>query len=324
MVDVITFPEAVEATKGEDRALLIGNGFSAKYFSYATLLAEANLEEGTPIRAVFEALDTVDFETVVRALEDASVVEAAYGHVEHSEALKGDAQKVREALVTAVNSTHPAHREELDVQYESSAKFLGHFGKVFSLNYDLLLYWVNLEKTKLHDGFGKGSRSDDGRFQIPFVESAYCDIYNLHGGLHLFQVGVGAVKKALNTGDGVIATITQTILNDQELPLYVAEGTSKAKMRKINSVGYLRHCFDQLKENRASVFIFGHSADDNDAHIYRALFSSDAKHIFFGVYQPDQDTLKRFDGQLAKYQKIGGKDISYSFYDAESAEVWSP
>lgn len=322
MVDVIPFQEAIEATKGEDRALLVGNGFSAQYFNYATLLAESKLEDGTPLRAVFEALDTVDFETVVRALEDASVVEMAYGNDRHSEELKGDAQRVREALVTDVNSTHPTHREDLDVKYESSAKFLGHFGKVFTLNYDLLLYWVNLEKIKLHDGFGKGSKSGDGRFQVPFVESAYCDIYNLHGGLHLFQVGAGAVKKALNAGDGVIATITQTILNDQELPLYVAEGTSKAKMRKINSVGYLRHCFDQLKENRASVFVFGHSANDNDAHIYRALFSSGAKHIFFGVYKPDQDTLKHLDGQLAKHQKIGGKGIKYSFYDAESAQVW--
>lgn len=322
MVDVIPFQEAIEATKEEDRALLIGNGFSAQYFNYATLFAEAKLEEVTPIRAVFEALETVDFETVVRALEDASVVEAAYGNGEHSGVLKEDAQKVREALVTAVNSTHPTHREDHDLKYESSAKFLEHFGRVFSLNYDLLLYWVNLEKTKLHDGFGKGNRSDDGRFQIPFVESAYCDIYNLHGGLHLFQVGAGEVKKALNAGDGVIATITQTILIDKELPLYVAEGTSKAKLRKINSVGYLRHCFDQLKENKANVFVFGHSADDNDAHIYRALFSSDAKHVFFGVYKPDPETLKRLNGQLAKYQKIGGKDIKYSFYDAESAQVW--
>ena len=41
MPDVISFQEAIEATDGEDRALLIGNGFSIEYFSYANLLAEA-------------------------------------------------------------------------------------------------------------------------------------------------------------------------------------------------------------------------------------------------------------------------------------------
>ena len=40
------------------------------------------------------------------------------------------------------------------------------FVTVFSLNYDLLLYWVNLEKRLLGDGFGLGAHS--GRFIGPF------------------------------------------------------------------------------------------------------------------------------------------------------------
>ena len=93
-------------------------------------------------------------------------------------------------------------------------------------------------------------------------------------------------------------------------------------MRKINSVAYLRHCYEKLRENTASVFVFGHSAHSNDAHVYHAIFGSDAKHVYFGVYQPDDENLKTLDGDMVKYQKIGGKDINYSFYDAESAHVW--
>ncbi|MEK7453678.1 MAG: DUF4917 family protein [Pseudomonadota bacterium] len=320
MPEVIDFEEAMIRTEGEDRALLIGNGFSAQYFSYSNLLDESGLANGTPMRNLFDALGTVDFEAVVRALEGATIVERAYGNNAHSDELEADAQKVREALVAAVNATHPAHRVELGAKYTSSAAFLERFSTVFSLNYDLLLYWVNLEKRLLSDGFGLGSQ--DGSFHGPFAEEAYCHLYNLHGGLHLFDDGTGEVMKAIDTGDGVIATITSTIANKGRFPIYVAEGTSVQKMRKINSIAYLRHCYDTLRRNAAAMFVYGHSADENDAHIYRAIFASEAKHVYFGVYKPEEDKLKILDGILAKYQKTAGSSAGYTFFDSESAKVW--
>ena len=62
--------------------------------------------------------------------------------------------------------------------------------------------------------------------------------------------------KATNDGSGVIATITDTIVNKKRFPVYVAEGTSQQKMRKINSVAYLRHCYETLRQNPASVRAF--------------------------------------------------------------------
>ncbi|RWO24450.1 DUF4917 family protein [Mesorhizobium sp.] len=318
MPEVITFDEAINATKGKDRTLLVGNGFSAKYFAYKTLLAASGIAEGSALRNVFDALQTVDFEKVVRAIENAAIVEAAYGHEERAADLRKDAQKVREALVQAVKATHPAHREDFD--YGSSAAFLRHFNTVFSLNYDLLLYWTILEETKLRDGFGLGTQI--GRFLGPFREDAHCAVYNLHGGLHLFADKDGEIIKALHTGEGVVATIADTIERKQRLPVYVAEGTSRQKIHKIESMTYLRHCYAKLRENAANVFIYGHSADENDEHVYRAIFESDVKHVFFGIYQPNPDKLKLLDGQLAKYQKVWGKDTKYEFYDSESAKVW--
>jgi len=320
MPDVIDFEEAMKRTEGEDRALLIGNGFSANYFSYRTLLDKSGLDPGTPVRSVFDALRTVDFEAVVRALEGAALVERAYGNDAHAKEIEVHAQEVREALVHAVNSTHPKHREELGAKYASSAEFLKHFSKVFTLNYDLLLYWVNLEKAHLRDGFGLGQQN--GSFRGPFDEEAHCSIYNLHGGLHLFQDGAGEIMKAVDVGDGVIATITEAISVSGRFPVYVAEGTSAQKMRRINSVSYLRHCYDKLRENAAATFVYGHSADENDVHIYRAIFASPAKHLYFGVYQPDKEKLNCLDGVLSKYQKMLGSRTDYTFFDSESAKVW--
>jgi len=321
MPDAIDFQDALKRTDGEDRALLIGNGFSAEYFNYRNLLDKSGLVSGTPIRDLFDKLGTVDFEAVVRSLEGAVLVERAYGHNDHADEIEADAQKVREALVAAVNSTHPAHREDLGLKYASSSAFLSHFQTVFSLNYDLLLYWVNLEKSVLKDGFGLGKTN--GSFHGPFKNDAYCHIYNLHGGLHLFEDDVGDLFKAIDRGSGVIATITEAIIKGRQFPVYVAEGSSAQKMRRINSVAYLRYCYDMLFANPATVFVYGHSADENDAHIYRAIFGSTVTHVYFGVYKPDATKLKELDGLLAKYQRTAGSSVNYTFFDSESAKIWS-
>ncbi|MFT9298325.1 MAG: DUF4917 family protein [Gluconobacter sp.] len=320
MTEFIDFSDALRRSEASRRALLVGNGFSARYFNYATLLDQSGLMIGSPLRNVFDRLRTKDFELVIRALEGAIAVEDSYGHYDHAHQLADDAQCVREALVKAVYATHPAHRREIETSYTSSAAFLRHFSTVFSLNYDLLLYWANFENELFTDGFGLGDKV--GPFIASFSDQAYFSLYNLHGGLHLFDDGFGVVKKAIDGGRGVVDTIADTIINYDELPIYVAEGTSAKKMRKINSVAYLRHCYDKLKRNDKTMFVFGHSADDNDAHIYRAIFASEARHLYFGVYKPDDEKLLWLDGQLARFQRFAGSSIGYTFFDSESAKVW--
>jgi hypothetical protein len=323
MPDVISFQDAIKTTEGQNRALLIGNGFSIDYFNYHNLLEAAGLADDSPIKALFVGLNTVDFEAVIRALEDAVVVERAYGNLEHADQLETDAQAVREALVNAVNATHPAHREELALKYESADAFISHFNTIFTLNYDLLLYWVNLHKERLNDGFGLGAVIDGGRFRGPFKPDAYCHIFNLHGGLHLFQTRDDEVFKAQHTDEGVLATISKTIIEKKRLPLYVAEGNSKAKARKIYASPYLRHCFGKLRQQTGSIFIFGHSADKNDAHIYHAIFGNEnITRVWFGIYQPDEAKIREADAKLAAYHKLEGGKVSYSFFATETAQVW--
>ncbi len=322
MPDLIRFADALQATENQDRALIIGNGFSARYFDYATLLEKSGIEPTSALRKLFDGLKTVDFEAVIRALEGAIVVEQAYGNDSHAAELAENAKDVRAALVRAVNTTHPLHREELAFNYESSSDFLENFGTVFSLNYDLLLYWVNLEKTLLNDGFGLGRPTSDGTFHGPFKKNAYCHVFNLHGGLHLFQDDDGKLFKALDSGAGVMATIAREIRERGRLPVYVAEGTSTDKMNKINSVDYLRHGLQKLRENTSATFVFGHSADENDSHIYEALFCSQVKSIYFGVYEPTIEKMRVLDARLSMYQRASGSSTIYTFYDAKSACVW--
>jgi hypothetical protein len=116
----------------------------------------------------------------------------------------------------------------------------------------------------------------------PFSENADCHVFNLHGGLHLFQDSLGDMMKAIHRGDGVIATITNAISVDRRFPVYVAEGTSGQKCGK-SIPSPICAIATTFRENDAPVFVYGHSADQNDAHVHRAIFMSGAEHLYFGV-----------------------------------------
>jgi hypothetical protein len=257
---------------------------------------------------------------VVKALEGAAVVEMAYGNKAHAEQLVADAMRVREALVHAIRATHPAHREDIQDVIPSCIAFLSLFDEVFTVNYDLLLYWACLsDEARLPDGFGLG-REHKG-FLGPFKTNAHCRVYNLHGGLHLFR-NAEDVDKRLAGAAGVIDAISRTITVSKRFPIYVGEGASPAKMSRIKANGYLSHCYDKLCESTGSFFVFGHSADQNDAHIYQALFNSGIKHLYFCIYKPTADKVKAVSGELARYKARAGSEIEITFVDSESAHVW--
>jgi len=317
--DIIEYDEAMKRAGGKGCSLLLGNGFSIKYFSYKNLLEKADLDDKEPVRVLFDKLGTVDFERVVKALEDAATVECAYGDDVHADQLVQDANKLREALVHAVRGTHPAHREDIEDIIPSCIEFLTPFENAFTMNYDLLLYWVILTESNFNDGFGLGSEANG--YLGPFKEGAYCNVYNLHGGLHLFKNEDDTVEKRLMGATGVIDAIAQAITVEKRFPVYVAEGTSTAKLSRINSIPYLKHCYETLKSSAGPFFVYGHSADPNDAHIYNALFRSKISHLYFCVHQPSTNVAE-VDGELARYKKLARSKIEYTFVDSESVHVW--
>jgi hypothetical protein len=84
MTKLISFDDALKAAGGKDCSILLGNGFSSRYFSYRSLLDKADLTADDPVRVLFDRLKTVDFERVVKALEGAAEVELAYGNGDHA------------------------------------------------------------------------------------------------------------------------------------------------------------------------------------------------------------------------------------------------
>ncbi|WP_407116351.1 DUF4917 family protein [Bradyrhizobium sp. LMG 9283] len=316
---VISFEEAIGLTENVERSVLIGNGFSYAYFNYTNLLKNAGLETNESLLNLFEALKTVDFEYVIRTLEDAALVEEKYHKASRAHVLRKEAQKLRRALVHAIRAVHPNFYTEV-AGIEFAFEFIEHFSNLFTLNYDFLLHWVRLRDTDTFtDGFGLGN--DDGEFRGPFSEEAWCNVYNVHGGLHLFSDADGAVRKRIGE-PAIVEAIGKTIVEGKRLPLYVAEGTSSQKLAKIFGSPYLRYCYEQIRLCKGAFFVFGHSADRNDEHIYLQIFRSGVGHLYFCVHNPTPAKLAQLNADLVRYRALSESNADFTFVDSASANAW--
>ena len=321
MPDPISFAEALAGTEAGKRSLLVGNGFSHTYFNYENLLKNAGLETNPSLLSLFEFFKTVDFEAVIRILEDAAVVEEKYNKPARSLVLRKEAGKLRRALVHAIRDVHPNFHTDV-WGLNSALKFISNFTNLFTLNYDFLLHWVRLQDTrKFTDGFGLGE--DDGEFLGPFSEDGFCNVYNVHGGLHLFERANGEVYKRIGA-HGIIEAIGKTITEDNLLPLYVAEGTSSQKLSKIFGSSYLRHCFNEIDKCEGAFFVFGHSANRNDEHIYDKIFRSKGiDHLYHFIHEPNDAKVAERNAELIRYKNLAGSELEFTLVDSADANVWA-
>lgn len=117
-------------------------------FSFTSLLESAVdsglISESSPIYAVFSKFDTKDFEEVVKLLETSVKVLKTYGAISSSDekAILKDSKSLKEYLVDVITNNHPEKITEIsDEEYLNSANFIKEYEKIYTLNYDLLLYW---------------------------------------------------------------------------------------------------------------------------------------------------------------------------------------
>jgi hypothetical protein len=324
MSDTLSFDDAIKASGSSPRTILLGNGFSIAQaggqFAYESLLEQSGLAENSPIRNVFRVLDTFDFEIVMKALEDAAQVELAYEDKNRSKKFKDDATALREALIHAIRTVHPGIQFDIPkLQRDACAGFLKNFESIFTLSYDLLLYWVILHAAskEFRDGFGLGEEIDGFR---KFDLGGYCNTYYLHGALHLFTDAELDTLKRIVTTNTIIDDIATTIRNRRQLPLFVAEGTVSQKIARIRSVPYLTNCYQELSSINGHLFIFGHAASENDAHVYDAICRSKIEKVFVCVHQPEAN-LASMRERLARYAERR-KKIKWTYVDAATAKVW--
>ncbi|HEY0280951.1 MAG TPA: DUF4917 family protein [Solirubrobacterales bacterium] len=349
MTEVISFERALEASEeiNGNRHLLLGNGFSIacrpEDFSYGNLFEEADLTGlGVDGRELFGLFGTADFERVIEALRRSEEVLRLYGgDPATAERLHADAALVKEALADVLARKHPDAVYSIeDDEYRAARVFLANFdGGIYTVSYDLLLYWTLLQDGEPEidhdDGFRADPDEPDAEWVVWDGFGNYAQrIHFLHGGLHLFDTG-SQLKKITwrRTGIPLVDQIRDA-LAENVYPRVVTEGTSEEKLARIEHSPYLHRGLKSLKACHGTLFVHGHSLDPNDEHVLRRIEDSRVEALFVSLHgDPDSEDNRRIAerarlmaerraeneaGRQARYRK----QLEVRFYDADSAAVW--
>jgi len=355
MPRIISFEEAIaDSAQFRKRHLLLGNGFSigcrAEIFHYASLYAQADFSAIPEVQQAFEVLGTQDFEIVIRTLEAASKLLPFYAPKSAAGAAKmiAHAEALKEILVSTIAANHPGRPNDIfDDEFWACRRFLSHFlagnqpGHVFSLNYDLLLYWTLMHEDapeagaaidlSKNDSFGNDEDDPDTDYVVWQGETAAhsANIHFLHGAVHLFDAGSELQKYTWVRKGEPLVDQSREAIDAGKFPLFVAEGTSAQKKSKIRHHAYLYQCFKVLTANAGigthCFFVFGHSLAENDDHILKRLGRGKFGKLYVSLYgDPESDANKEIiqRAQDLAAQRHERYPLQLAFFDAESANVW--
>lgn len=318
--------------------LLLGNGFSIaarpESFRYGRLLEEADLDVlSVSGEGLFANEETTDFEAVIRALRTTARMIDFYETRDRKLAkrLVADAESLKGVLAATLANKHPDYVGAIsDDEYQAVRRFLGHFERFYTLNYDLLLYWALMQDFEPQVRHDDGFRADPDDPDAPWV--AWNDynqygqnVYFVHGGLHLYVDRATLRKLTFKRTDVPLMGQIRDQLDDGVFPLVVTEGTSEEKHAAILRHGYLAKSLRSLASCEGSLFIHGHSLDPNDRHVLRGIIEGKFKALFVSLYgKPNSranQAIRRRAVALA-HERPERKPLSVEFYDADSAAVW--
>lgn len=355
--------EAYPASRDDPRPhLLLGNGFSMawspKIFSYDNLLKQADLTGAfkalsPAVRKTFDVLETSDFEAVIKLLNSASQILEIYGHQETEllAKIQHDADALKNILAETIAKNHPENPSDIsDSQYPACRKFLSNFRNVYTVNYDLLLYWTIMHgqlEASFKDGFEDpvAGTLDDGE---EYYEESYvkwsignettAEMFFMHGALHLYDAGFETRKfcwsrTGIRLKEQILAAMKQNMF-----PLFVAEGEYEEKFTRINHNSYLTRCYRSFQSQSGSLFVYGLGLKQNDHHICEAIMEGKYRALFVSVYGDEnskenkeikeralylahmKETKEKHKESRSKRYKAKGLDVF--FFDAQTARVW--
>ncbi|CAA0081237.1 DUF4917 family protein [Zhongshania aliphaticivorans] len=342
MTQLRTFEDCMAQAGTAKKHLMLGNGFSVSLFpSIFNYKRLAENIESERINMLFDAIDTHDFEFVMRRLLEAVDIVQHYDSSEGiTEYIHEDIEELKRTLIHVISKSHPPKPSEItDHQYESCRKFLLNFekGKTYTFNYDLILYWVLMHfnddkelKLPCDDGF-RYPHSDE---YVPDEErdtSLHWEIgresgqstYYIHGAMHIFSDGSDIEKLSYaNLGVPLAEQVKQAIDQDR-FPVFISEGSTDHKLARIKKNGYLSRTFSSLKSITGYLFIFGHSIRDEDDHVFDFINQNNRNlKMFIGLFgSPLEPHNQVIINKVERWRK-SHPFKTFEFYDSSSVDVW--
>ncbi|EFC90411.1 conserved hypothetical protein [Dethiosulfovibrio peptidovorans DSM 11002] len=343
------FDECLEIAKKSSSqskpSILLGNGFSMELnksiFSYSALQKVAiESLEGTDkekLEELFKNANTQDFEIILKKIRDAIEITKIICASDSStlRSLEKTYEMVKQCLIKTISKCHPDKPNDIDDwRYDSCQRFIANFDTIYTINYDLTLYWAlmhNYDKENSDNNFIK--HYPDG-FTNPSTTEDYViwdikrgkspSLIYLHGALHIFDDD-GIIKKFTwnRSGRSLKSQITDQ-LERNTFPIFISEGTTSDKKARINGSSILSKGYRSLSNKGGNLFTFGISFSDNDDHLLEAIFNSHVKNLFIGVYGGNIDTnlSNKIQRSVSQLQAPGKTPPQIHYYNTCTAKAW--
>jgi len=325
------------------RHLLFGNGFSMAYdptiFSYNALSTFIERTNNDLLKKLFEVINTKNFELIMHQLDNfveiAKVFKIDQGLID--KILEAN-ETLKNSLIEAVKELHPEHVFIIPEEKSKSCHdFLNHFlsqgGKIYSTNYDLLMYWVLMRnKSELaNDGFGRELENPD---EVTKGEDQQWSelrwginkdkqrIFYLHGTLPIFDTGIEIVKEEYDTQHYLLQKVSER-MEAKSYPIFVTAGNAQEKLNHIMHNKYLAYCYDDFSNIDGSLITFGFNFGKYDTHIIDAINkaahqglrgSNKLLSIYIGVYS--DESLEYIESIKNQFR------CKVNFYNARTVNIW--
>ena len=328
----------------QQATLILGNGFSIGIydkFKYDSLWDEAKKEPTCgetrkyltkDLCSLANKLETgTNFELLLRQLYTAKIVNEKF--TLETKKIEKNYVDLRAALINTIKEIHCEHSEVED-DLNKRIDFLKQFKTVFSLSYDLLVYWIiNLNNRKekaeqtIKDCFDKKFFCYNWeKYSVSFSNETTPRtlVFFPHGALHLLQTANGVVEKIKSEPlNDLLKTIEDAWLNDEDTkhPLFVAEGDYNEKLRAIQSNVYLNTVYEQILpksiNDNHKLVIFGWKMTDLDKHLIKKITSSKPKEIAIGIHHKEnkEDEIKRIKKQFEEFEKLEKEKANKKFFE---------
>jgi hypothetical protein len=333
----MSFQQALQSSQDSERTILLGNGFSIAanpIFDYRNLFEQAQID--SRMRTIFTEMETFDFEIVINKLENAYKLLELYsdGYPELVREMKSSSDLLRQSFSQVLSSKHISYRKvfsqknDVNDPVKSCFQFLSNFKTVFTTNYDLLLYWsINLNNEKFYQEKKIVIPTNDGfsRFYENLIwKGNYTQrkqrVFFLHGALFLYQEDGVLMKMERKEDEDLLSVVEEGIIDHGNFPLIVLEGESKNKMIKIAEHPYLNDALQHLSKLSGPLFIYGHSLDKSDDHIFNKIKESNCNNIYVSVF--DENLSEYIYDRAHSLFTHPIKERQISIFNAISANVW--
>lgn len=193
---------------------------------------------------------------------------------------------------------------------------------MYQNNFDYYKNIVHIDNFYPRDGFDRSQNEADC---IWCQDKWTQNVFYLHGGLHLFCDSENTYKLKYDSNNNLsIIDKTKYWLNQETSPLVITEGNSADKLKWIRGNHYLNYCYEQLCQIQGVLFIYGHSLDDKDKHIFDAINTNlGIKAVYISIFDPktNEENIRRKAYERFS-ERINNQSLVVDFYNAQSVALW--